>query len=292
MIGLVTSAQILPIHYKNTYYLTLMLSAFFLSTLTTLQFRYTILICIFMLLAFNVSYPYSGMNNSPYYTWDLVSNNYILLGASALCLLTSYFNEMKSRKEFILSRLVNIKTKLLEYQSQVDGVTGLINRRHLDEIIISEWNRALRYHYPFAVLFADFDYFKQYNDIYGHQAGDKALNRVGLVFSTCINRAGDYIGRYGGDEFVAILSNTKLEESIEIAKHIMRRLRQLSIEHKGSNVSNTITITIGIAVVTPTGKNLQDSLIKQADLALQKGKMTKRGSIYIYADNGIDNIDY
>lgn len=290
ILDLVTSAALVPVHYKDTYYLTLMLISFYLTTLTTLQFKYTFMICVFMLLVFNVSYQFSGMSNTPYYSWGFIGDNYILLGASIVCLIASYYNEIKSRKTFILNKIVDVKSKLLEYLSQTDELTGLMNRRYLYENISSEWNRALRYHYPLAVIFSDFDYFKEYNDIYGHQAGDKALNSVGLVFSVCVNRSGDHVGRYGGDEFMAILSNTNFDQAIIVAKEIMEHIKQLSIEHRGSKISNIISLTMGIAVLTPGVKDLQNTLIKQADLALQMGKITRRDSIYIYTENGIESV--
>lgn len=287
IIALSTTAALISIDYKDIFYLSLMLAAFFLTMLTALQFRYTIVVCIAMMVAYNVSYQLSGMEQSQHYYWDLISDNYVLLGAAVVCLFTSYFNEMKMRKEFILNRLVSIKGKLLEYLSQIDGVTGLMNRRYLEEMYAAEWNRALRYHYPLAVIFSDFDFFKQYNDIYGHQAGDKALKSVGLVFSTTIKRAGDYVGRYGGDEFLAILSNTTLEQTVAMARQIMLQIKLLAIEHKGSKIANCITLTLGIAVLKPSYDDLPDTLIKQADLALQKGKMVQRGAIYIYTEKNI-----
>ncbi len=291
IIGLVMSAATLPACYKYTYYLSLMLTIFFLATLTVLQFRYTVAICLIMLLTYNIGYQYNVMDNIQYYIWGLISNNYILLGAAMVCIITSYIYELNIRKEFLLTRLNDLKSKLLEYQSRIDGVTGLINRRYFDEIFTSEWKRALRYQYPIAVLFSDFDYFKQYNDTYGHQAGDMALNNTGLVFSTCINRSGDYVARYGGDEFIAILTNTDLDQAVNIAKQVMMKVKQSSIEHKNSKVSTIISITIGIAVMIPTDKNLPNMLLKQADLALQNGKIMKRSHIYVYTDSEIKKVD-
>lgn len=290
IISLAVLAAIVPVYYKDLLYQSLTLCIVFLTTLTTLEFRYTVIICIIMLIVFNVSYQFSGMTLSEYYYWSLFGGNYILFGVAVVCGIASYFNEMTARKEFILSRLNNIKNILLEHMSRIDGVTGLINRRCLDETLTSEWNRAQRYHYPLAILFTDFDYFKQYNDIYGHQAGDKALHSLGLAFSTCVKRAGDYVGRYGGDEYMIILSNTNREQAIEIAKCIMAQVKKLAIEHKGSKVSNVITLTMGISIIVPTSNDLQFTLVKQADLALQKGKITGRNNIYIYDENEINKI--
>lgn len=291
IIGLVVSADIVPILYKFTYYLSLILTIFFLATLTVLQFRYTVIDCLIMLLIFNIGYYYDVIDNSGYYIWGLISNNYILVGAAVVCILTSYIYEFNFRKEFLLEKSNALKSKLLELQSRVDGVTGLLNRRYFDEILTAEWSRALRYHYPITIIFADFDYFKQYNDIYGHPAGDQALNDIASVFSTFICRSGDYIARYGGDEFIAILTNTDIDQGCNIAKEIMQKIKQLSIKHQGSQVADIISITIGIAAMIPTNNNLSNTLLKSADTVLQFGKNMKRGNIYSYSNNEIQKID-
>lgn len=291
IIGLTVCAALVPVHYKDLFYQSLSLVAFFLAVLTALQFRYTVIVCISLMAAFNISYYFSGMNKTPYYIWGLVGNNYILFGSTIVCAAVSYFNEINLRNEFLLNLIINLKNGLLDYMSRTDELTGLPNRRQLEDIIPSEWNRALRYHYSIAIIFADFDFFKQYNDTYGHQAGDKALRSVGLALSTCVKRAGDYVARYGGDEFMAVLSNSNLEEAVIIAKNIMDTLKKLSIKHKTSSISDSVTLTIGIAVMKPTLKDKQQTLIKQADLALQKGKISKRNHIYVYTADGIKMIE-
>lgn len=289
--GLVTCAALVPAYYRTLFYQSLTLVAFFLTILTALQFRYTLVVCVAVMLAFNISFQFAPMESKSYYLWDLLGNNYVLAGATGLCLVVSYFNELSLRRVFLLNRLIDYKNKLLEYMSRTDQVTGLANRRYLDEIIASEWNRALRHHYPMAVLFADFDYFKQYNDTYGHQAGDAALHSIALVFNACIRRAGDYVGRYGGDEFMVVLSDTNLDDAMNVAKNIMAHLKQLAISHRTSTISNVITLTIGISVLTPTEKNSQNALIKQSDTALQAGKIKGRNNIYIYNEHDITKVD-
>lgn len=287
MIGLTTSAIIVPVHYKDMFYQSLSLVIFFLAILTALQFRYTLVLCVFLLLSLNVSYYYSGMDKTPYYLWGLIGNNYILSGAASVCVIVSYLSEMKLRREFLLQRLIQFKNNLLEYISRTDQVTGLGNRHHLEEAIASEWNRAMRYQYPLAVLFADFDYFKQYNDTYGHQIGDKALRNLGLAFSACVKRAGDFVGRYGGDEFMVILSNTSERDAIKIAKNIFEHIERLHLAHRTSPISDIVSLTMGIAIMTPNNENSAETLIKQADYALQNGKNMHRGKIYLYSDKNI-----
>lgn len=291
IVGLTTCAIYVPAHYKDIFYQSLSAVAFSLVVLTALQFRYTVFLCITIMIAFNISYYFSGMKETPYYFWGFLGNNFILAGVMIVCVAVSYYHEMSLRKEFLLNQLINFKNKLLEYVSRVDEITGLGNRHQLEEVISAEWNRALRYQYPLAVLFADFDYFKQYNDTYGHQAGDKALQSVGLAFSTCIKRAGDFVGRYGGDEFMVILTNTTLEDAIKVANNIMSHIEQLAIPHVNSTISDNITVTIGISVMVPTAKELQKNLVKQADLALQKGKNSKRNNIYVYTEDKIRMVE-
>lgn len=155
----------------------------------------------------------------------------------------------------------------------------MANRRFFDEILKKEWNRSMREHCPLGVLFLDIDYFKQYNDLYGHIKGDKALISVAQTLLSCTKRSGDLVARYGGDEFIILLPNMSHKAVIEISKKVQIAINKLHIPYADSKISPYITTTIGTASIKPSTLMTPMILLKQADLALNNGKQNKRNSI-------------
>ncbi|MGB7481889.1 MAG: sensor domain-containing diguanylate cyclase [Burkholderiaceae bacterium] len=165
---------------------------------------------------------------------------------------------------------LQIETNLL-LLSRTDGLTGLSNRRTLDEALAREWRRAQRAGAPLAVLFVDIDRFKNYNDHYGHQAGDDALAAVAQAIGEAIRRPGDTAARYGGEEFVAVLPDTDLGGALAVAAAIHDAVRALAIPHERSDYP-LLTVSIG-AACNPTGGELDvAALLKAADGALYAAK--------------------
>jgi diguanylate cyclase (GGDEF)-like protein/PAS domain S-box-containing protein len=170
--------------------------------------------------------------------------------------------------------------KHIEYLSITDDLTQLYNRRYFNTQIIEEINRAKREDTFFSLLIIDVDYFKQYNDTYGHQAGDFALEKVAQILKKNTNRASDFAFRLGGEEF-GIINTLSKEKVVEFATLLKNEIENLQIEHKSSEISKYLTISIGI--VSRKGQNISDdnTLYKEADDCLYQAKGLGRNSIFI-----------
>lgn len=162
-----------------------------------------------------------------------------------------------------------------------DGLTGLANRRHFDRVLYQEWNRLRREGSPLSLLLLDIDYFKQYNDSYGHLAGDFCLQEVAQVLQNIVQRSSDLVARYGGEEFAVILPNTQTSEAVEVAERIREQVEALQIPHRESEVSNYVTMSIGVATLIPIEHLTPQIVIHTADQALYQAKQNGRNSICI-----------
>lgn len=171
----------------------------------------------------------------------------------------------------------------LERLASLDGLTQIANRRKFDEYLMQEWRRLIRTLNPLSLIIFDVDCFKRYNDFYGHQAGDACLIQVAQVAAKVVQRPADLVTRYGGEEFAVILPDTDRQGAIVIAEHIQQAIRSLAIPHTQSEVSEIITVSLGIASVIPTPELSPDDLITRADQALYAAKQQGRDR-YLVAD--------
>ena len=153
-----------------------------------------------------------------------------------------------------------------------DGLTGIHNRRRFDEHLQRVWAQSIRERKPIALLLADIDHFKAYNDHYGHQAGDEALKTVAGVLGRFARRPLDLAARYGGEEFAIILFDTRREHAERIGEEVMEAVRQLRIPHADSGAAPVLTISMGIACVVPAARRSWTGLIQLADQALYAAK--------------------
>jgi len=174
--------------------------------------------------------------------------------------------------------------KALEEQlrrlSLKDGLTGLANRRFLDESLTREWNRLRRSKQPLAAIMADIDHFKSYNDCYGHQMGDECLKRTAACLQGVCRRPGDLAARYGGEEFVLILPGADLAGAIRVGKHVQTGLAALNLPHDASSSASRVTLSIGIAAAMPSEEEFGPiELLAQADQALYQAKKAGRNCI-------------
>ena len=169
--------------------------------------------------------------------------------------------------------------EVLRRCSMEDPLTGLANRRRFDDAFESEWRRALREKNPLSLLFLDIDFFKKFNDLYGHQAGDDCLRRVADCLKSVLNRAGDLVARYGGEEFVAILPNTELAGAIKIGETMRERVMHLGIPHEESKVAPVVTISIGVVACDPYEGIRSHEILETADHALYEAKREGRNKI-------------
>jgi diguanylate cyclase (GGDEF)-like protein len=164
----------------------------------------------------------------------------------------------------------------LEILSRTDSLTGLFNRRYFDEIISQEWNRGSRSNQTLSCLILDIDYFKDYNDFYGHQAGDKCLKDVAMVLKDTFRRAGDFVARYGGEEFIIIMSDTNTEEAMTAFALFQKELEKLSTPHKTSATNDYVTVSAGLISLVPSNDESTEDLVRMADCALYVAKDSGR----------------
>ena len=194
------------------------------------------------------------------------------------------------RRQAEMERLVAEKTEELrlanehlERLSFVDSLTGLANRRRFDEVLREEWKRAQRHHTPLALIVADVDLFKAYNDTLGHPEGDRCLIAVAEVFRNAVRRAGEIVARYGGEEFVALIHAGE-QEAVMFAEKLRRACEARAIRHPASTVAPVVTVSIGVAVRIPSDSTSVDDLIQDADAALYGAKAAGRNRVCTPAD--------
>jgi diguanylate cyclase (GGDEF)-like protein len=192
-----------------------------------------------------------------------------LIGATVV-----YMHEKTSRMRFL-------EAGLLREMVARDGLTGIQNRRMFDQHIQRAWQQAVREKSRVAVLLVDIDCFKDYNDRYGHQAGDECLRAVALSLSQCARRPLDFVARYGGEEFAVVLYEASREYVAEVLTRIQRSIAELNIPHEASSVAARLTVSIGAAYILPNVNRTHDGLIQLADEALYSAKEQGRNRVVV-----------
>ena len=184
------------------------------------------------------------------------------------------FRDISDRKQIETAlRKANLR---LTYQANVDSLTQIANRRRFDEYITQEWSRCAREQEYLSLLLCDVDYFKTYNDTYGHQAGDNCLYEVAKAIERSIKRTADVAFRYGGEEFAIVLPHTEGQGAVRVAEEIALQISDLKIPHVASQVSSIVTLSIGIASIIPNTRTSPHTLISAADDALYEAKLKGR----------------
>lgn len=196
-----------------------------------------------------------------------------------------YQIERSSRVDYIQNRLLSIDARRLTLLSEelhllstTDSLTGLANRRHFEYCFDLEWRRAIRTQDSIALIMIDIDYFKKYNDLYGHQAGDECLRTVCASLRSYAQRSGELVVRYGGEEFLVLLPRMTLASAQHIAKNMCRKVKELNITHANSNEEN-VTISIGVSAMIPNQNDDDESLLRDADRALYQAKANGRNCV-------------
>lgn len=175
-----------------------------------------------------------------------------------------------------LHQQLQLANQQLQNLAMVDQLTQIANRRCFDEILNQEWHRLIREQLPLSLLLCDIDYFKQYNDTYGHPQGDICLQQVAQVLQQAVQRSIDLVARYGGEEFVVILPHTDHRRALQVAQKIQDVLEQFNLPHRSSKVADRVTMSIGICTLIPTVEHFPLNLINGADQALYQAKTQGR----------------
>ncbi len=175
-----------------------------------------------------------------------------------------------------LYQQLEIANRELQRLASLDGLTGVANRRRFDEFLDLEWRHMGREKLPLSLILCDIDFFKKYNDTYGHQAGDACLRRVADALSLCAKPSVHLVARYGGEEFAVIMPNTTAAGASQVAEEIRAVVNALQIDHIQSAVSQHVTLSLGIACMHPTADTSPFMLIAAADAALYQAKAAGR----------------
>ena len=170
----------------------------------------------------------------------------------------------------------------LERLATLDELTQLANRRRFDQYLEMEWRRQTREQTPLSLILCDIDSFKTYNDTYGHPGGDECLRQVARAIGDGINRPADLVARYGGEEFAVILPNTSIQGAVMVAEHIQLKIAALQLPHAGSQVSQYVTVSLGVASMVPTSESVASIVIAASDQALYQAKRLGRDRIQVY----------
>ena len=179
-------------------------------------------------------------------------------------------------KRMLRERELERLARKLERMSNLDGLSGLANRRCFDDTLVREWVRNGREDLPLGLLMIDIDFFKQYNDALGHVEGDACLRTVAEAISRATRRPADLVARYGGEEFTIILPNTDFAGAQAVAENIHANLAEANLNHPDSAIGETVTVSIGVASGIPTCGTTPEHLVHAADRALYQAKQSGR----------------
>ena len=201
------------------------------------------------------------------------------LEAGAVDFITKPINPSVVRARVRTHLTLKRQTDVLKHLVFIDALTHTFNRRYFDERLSEEWGRSQRTGKPLSLLFADVDFFKQYNDVYGHQRGDDALSLVAQALKQAALRPGDVVCRYGGEEFACLLPDTDLEGALQVAQRMKKAVRALEVKHSASHVAGVLTISVGAAVRPTTAQGDANALVALADALLYRAKSEGRARV-------------
>ncbi|NQY26009.1 MAG: diguanylate cyclase [Piscirickettsiaceae bacterium] len=193
-----------------------------------------------------------------------------------------------TERKVLENKLLENEEKLIEANKKLkvlslfDGLTNIANRRMLDDYLAKEWSRSLRWKHPFSAIMIDIDFFKQYNDCYGHLVGDDCLKRVAQVLIDVTKRPLDLVSRYGGEEFVILLPETEEVDAIRIAEECCSKIIEQRIPHEKSLISDILTISAGVSTLIPSSDVQPDKLLQTSDKALYWAKEYGRNQVKSY----------
>jgi len=193
---------------------------------------------------------------------------------------TWYISELYYNLELAKSELELANSELFRLAS-LDSLTEIANRRRFDEYLEREWQRLTQEQTSLSLILCDVDFFKIYNDTYGHQAGDRCLQQIAKALQEAVKCEGDLVARYGGEEFAVILPSSNSDRAVSIVEKIQDSVRALELNYPQSPISSYVTLTFGVASIIPDPETSKESLIAGADRALYKAKALGRDRVFI-----------
>ncbi|MFZ0518108.1 MAG: diguanylate cyclase, partial [Acidobacteriaceae bacterium] len=223
-----------------------------------------------------------GARIAPAYPWIGFASITIavaLYGLRAALLQSKY---LRSQQDLASSSraLVDAVDRLQDISIR-DGLTGIYNRRHFDDVLLSEWKRSIRTQKPLSLLLIDVDNFKKLNDRYGHPEGDECLRKIAEQLSKILRRSTDTLARYGGEEFVAILPETTRENAQSIADAMRISVEELKIKNEVSKAARVVTVSIGVCSENAMLSRPAEELLNAADAALYRAKKQGRNRVQV-----------
>jgi len=214
----------------------------------------------------------------------------VLLRSCVFLVMTAVISAMAAWQMERQSRRSFLEGRLIAQLAEQDALTGAKNRRVFDEQLTRLWQQAVDDRRPLAILLIDVDHFKDYNDRYGHQAGDVALRQVAEAVQAQIHRPLDVLSRYGGEEFAALLYDIDGQQARDIAERMRLGVSAVSIEHHGSGVARVVTISIGVAAIQPSANRAPLGALQLADEALYTAKVRGRNKVHVAADSDYSDL--
>jgi diguanylate cyclase (GGDEF)-like protein len=211
---------------------------------------------------------------------EMNNNQYKLLDPHQLLIAHSQIHELTATLLQKITQKLEAANSELHRLASLDGLTQIANRRRFDEYLEMQWRELSLQQKPLAILLADVDWFKAYNDACGHQAGDDCLQKVAQTFQNSLNQLNALAARYGGEEFAAILPNCNATEAYQIAEQICANLRALKLAHPGLTKGRCVTLSIGVASIIPTLKQSPLELLFRADRELYQAKTQGRDRVF------------
>jgi len=207
------------------------------------------------------------------------------LEAGAVDFISKPFNVAVVRARVRTQLTVKRQADAMRELTLTDALTGVGNRRNFNDTLEAEWRRCARAGLPLSLLMIDIDHFKLYNDHYGHQAGDHCLQLVASAMKGCASRPQDMLARYGGEEFILLLPQEGLDGAEVVARRILDEVRRIAIPHAASPTAPRVSLSVGIASLTPGEHSEPNALIRSADALLYRAKQTGRDRYCMSAED-------
>ncbi|EMC0680869.1 GGDEF domain-containing protein [Acinetobacter baumannii] len=218
--------------------------------------------------------------------WTFLNRTYTF--SSFLGMTLAYATDRQHRENYLQNCMIELnrielmqQAQQLSLLSQQDALTGLANRRYLDETLDNEWRCALRHETPLTIMMVDIDFFKPYNDSLGHLKGDQCLKDIATAISSIAARSGDLVARYGGEEFLLLFPMTNAQQAKIQAERLMNAIKKIAIVHPCSSVSPYVTISVGVATTIPRLNDSISAFVSRADHALYQAKTNGRNQYQI-----------